>query len=236
MGATTVKLSGHQAGNESFANDGSYESVALLIKKLAFKCFRRAHSMGLGMTLDDVTQEMNLTYVLCLKQWKPDGGAMFTSYLTGACLNNFNAAVRKPIAERRELGMVNMSDMVRVGSSADDSDMDSFERIDAQDCQTIAISSAMFSGFGLEGQNDGSPEQTPFSADPAWIIEHRQEVRQGMANLSPRAKTVVVDLLRELHSGQHIPRLSLIAKRREIGEAELRRIKAELSKNFGVTI
>lgn len=231
-----MKLSGRQAGNEHFANDGSYESVALLLKNLAFKCFRRVTAMGLGMTLDDVMQEMNLSYVRCRDKWKPEGGAMFTTYLTYACMNNFNAAVRRPIEERREMGMVNMSDMVRVGSDMDDSDMDNFERIDADECQAIAISSSMFSGFGLEGQADGSPEQTPFSADPAWIIEHRQEVRQGMANLSPKAKAVVIDLLRELHSGQHVPRLSLIAKRREISEVELRRIKAELSKNFGVKI
>lgn len=237
MQATTTKAPRERREeNLKFANDGSYASVELLLKKLAHKCYKRVQAMGLGMDIDDVMQEMNLSYVRALRTWNPEGGALFNTYLTTACLNNFNDRVRKPINERRELGMVNMSDMVHKGDRDDDGDYDPLERLDMEDSGQISINSAMFDGFGLEGSTSQTQAHAPMGANPAFIAEHRQNVRSGMGALSQSARAMVVELLRATHAGEDLPRFTELATKNQITPAELRRIKVELSKTFGVKV
>lgn len=237
MQATTTKAPRERREeNLKFANDGSYASVELLLKKLAHKCFKRVQAMGLGMDLDDVMQEMNLSYVRALRTWNPEGGALFNTYLTTACLNNFNDRVRKPINARRELGLVNMSDMVYMEGGNNDGDYDPHERIDMEDTGQLSVAGALFEGFGLEGTTNQADARAPMNADPAFIAEHRQNVRSGMAALSPSARAMVVELLRATHAGEDLPRFTELATKNQITPAELRRIKVELSKTFGVKV
>jgi len=217
-----------------FANDGSYESVRRTLMKLAFKCHARVRAMGLGMDYDDVLQEMNLTYVRAFALWKPDQGVKFNSYLTTACLNNFNERIRKPARDRSILGLVNMSDMRRF--EVDGEDLDPMEMFDAQDSQALSVDSTMFEGMNLDDGTEHAEALAPMHANPEVIVEHRQNMRAGMKQLTPAARAMVVELLRAAYAGEDIPRITWVAAREGVTQAELRRIRVELSKTFGVAV
>lgn len=108
----TAHLAGvrKNADNDKFANDGSLASVGPMLKKLAYKSFARVQAMGLGMEYEDVHQEMMLSYVKAKEKWNPQGGALFSTYCTTVCLNNFNNAIKKMERDRRELGLVSASE------------------------------------------------------------------------------------------------------------------------------
>lgn len=219
-----------------YANDGSYESVRRQLHKLAFRCFARVQAMGLGMTYEDVLQEMNLTYVRALKTWNPQGGSRFLTYLTTACINNFNDRIRKPELERRELGMVNMTDMRRVGNE-DDDELDPMELFDAREAQTLTVDVTFFGDFDNPGSTQaGAQALAPLHANPEQVLESRQVAREGMRQLTDRSRALVVELIRAAHAGEDLPRLSELAERRGISATELRRIRAEITQAFGVKV
>jgi DNA-directed RNA polymerase specialized sigma24 family protein len=224
---------------QKFANDGSYESVERTLMKLAHKCYARVRAMGLGMDYDDVLQEMNLTYVRALALWKPDKGAKFNSYLTTACLNNFNERIRRPARDRSMLGLVNMTDMRRTGhGEGDDFDyeIDHMERHDFEDARTLSVDALMFEGLNLEGSTGEAEAGAPLHSNPEAIIEHRQQVREAMARLTPTARGMVVEMLRAAHAGEDIPRITEVAAKSQVSAAELRRIRIELARSFGVSV
>jgi DNA-directed RNA polymerase specialized sigma24 family protein len=223
--------------NKKFANDGSYESVQGQIKKLAFMCFARVNALGLGMTFEDVLQEMNLSYVNAKRLWNPEGTSRFSTYLQTACLNNFNARIEKPERERRLFGMVNMSDMQRNEPGGDDSgERDIMEVFDDEDQGTFSVPLSDFSMLGMGGETSQASEQSPFHANPEALVAHRQDVREAMAKMSPNARAVVMDILRAAHAGEDLPRFGEIAAVRQIKAPELRRLRIELANTFGVKI
>lgn len=229
--------------NKKFANDGSYESVANLLRKVAYRCFARVQAMGIGMTYDDVLQEMNVSYLMAQRTWTPEGGALFSTYLTTSCYRNFNERIRRAEVERRNLGLINLSDMRRKDSVEDD-DLDVMEVMSSED-------SPQFSVVHLYGDNliEGGTNFEILAAkncDPAELIEHVQESRlaskktsEDLSGLTQAAKLVVADLLlaaRTREDDAKLPKFSAIMRARGFSEQECKRIRREVIAIFGVRV
>lgn len=216
-----------------YANDASYESVHRLLYKLAIKCFARVQAMGLPMAFEDVHQEMNVSYVRAREKWKPDAGVKFSTYLTYACYNNFNDAIARMERERRELGLVSLSSFTRRLPDADD--LDPLECIDAQDASASLTleTSSVFEEAGLTA-TDADATPAPLHANPEQVLDHRQQVRENMRGLTQVTRSLVVEIIAAAHAGKDLPPLKDLAEKRGLAPAELRRIKAEITKAFGV--
>lgn len=231
--------------NKKFANDGSYESVRLMLIKIAGRCFGRVQALGLGMTFDDVLQEMNMTYVLVKEQWRPDGGALFSTYLTTSCYRNFNERIRRAETERRNLGLVNFTDMRPVGTE-DDGDMDALEFHEVQTEVTFEVDHS----YGEQHIQGKAIDLTaPMSADPQSLMMYLQEsqaaqaaAREKLANLTTNAKVVISELLQAAKlrdaSDQSVklPRLRKLMEDKGFSKEESTRIRREVVNAFGVKI
>ena len=202
----TTQRRDREVKNRKFANDGSFESVTLQLQSLAIKCFRRVEAMGLPMTIEDVRQEMNLNYIKARNAWKPDGGARFSTYCQWVCLNNFNAAIKRMANDRKELGLVAFSDMA---------------------------------GTSEEGEVEEDPLNRLESLDavesPEAVAERRQELALSLKGLSAGARRLVNALLAQ-ETGKDIApvRLGLLAKQVGLAGPELRQVKIEILRGFGV--
>lgn len=246
MQVETVRVRGERAEkNKRFANDGSFESVDRLLAKLAIKCFARVQAMGLGMTIEDVRQEMNMSYVMAKKLWEPDRGILFATYLTTACYRNFGDRIRKAELERRHLGLVNMTDM-RPVHMHDDEDMDPSEYLDNSDTDTYHHVTQIFGNELIDGGFMQGKQEAPLNADPSVFLEELQEydmakekARNALTSLTPKAKEIVVELLtaaRTREAGKKLPALRTIFMNRKTPHTEAQRIRKELAAAFGARL
>lgn len=236
----------HNKKNDKFANDGSYESVKGLVMTAAIKCFRRVEAFGLGMTIDDVRQEMYISYMQALKKWDPSRGILFSTYLTTALYRNFNEVIRRAEVERRNLGLVNMTDMRRTNSGSDMSD---------DECDLMGV-------FGPDpeievnleyGSNEISGKlltpEAPMHSDPSVYMEvvqeaHilRQQTHDKLGSMTDNAKAVISRLLMADHARtcddkeQPLPKLTAILREAGHSEKECRRIRKEIIAAFGVRV
>lgn len=104
-----------------FANDGSYKSIERQLEGLASKFFARAVAIGIAMDRDDVVQELRVAYLKALSNWKPDGGARFSTYFQTCACRHFNDRISKEETERAKLGMGSMSALAdKWGEEGDD--------------------------------------------------------------------------------------------------------------------
>jgi DNA-directed RNA polymerase specialized sigma24 family protein len=230
--------------NKKFANDGSYASVENLLRKVAYRCFARVQAMGgIGMTFDDVFQEMNISYLMALKTWTPDGGALFSTYLTTSCYRNFNERIRRSEVERRNLGLVNLSDMRR-SDPADGDDLDLMEIMNNEDAVHFSI--VHLYGDNLIEGGTNCEILAAANCDPAELIEHVQEAhltsartKESLGNLTQTAKLVVADLLRAARTrdgDSKLPKFSALLRGRGFSEQECKRIRREVVSAFGVRV
>lgn len=227
--------------NRMYANDGSFESVDRLLAKIAIKCFARVQAMNLGMTYDDVRQEMNVSYLMAKKLWEPGRGVLFSTYLTTACYRNFNDRIRKAETERRHLGLVNMTDMRPV--DAHDDDGDAFDYIGRSDADTYLQVTQMYGNDLIDGGCAVDKEMAPMNSDPSIFLEEVQEftlakesAKNALSNLTPKAKAIVHDLLtaaKVRQAGEKLPTLRKLFTQHNLPEAEMKRIRQELAAAFG---
>lgn len=236
---TNAVVYARKAESMAFANDGSYASVYRQLCKIAIKCFARVQAMGLSMTFDDVMQEMNLSYVRATQKWSPEGGALFVTYMTTACYQNFNERIRKAENERRNLGMVSMADMRR-DSMESDEEGDFMEHYDAQGAASYSVSSQDFNGNGFDDYMESLEGSAITPESPEQILERQQEVRKSvksnLSRLTPEARQMVLALMMAAHKGEDLPKLSAVAQGRGMNDDELKRVKTELRKALGVRI
>lgn len=192
--------------NEKFANDGSYASVEALLHRLAIKCYARVQAMGLGMEFDDVLQEMHVSYVKSTHKWNAQGAAMFSTYCTTVCLNNFNHAIAKM---ERERGLLLIGHENEFGGAEDEP----------------AGGGTSF----MESQPAADIDQ------PEARLEGAQAMQKKLASLSLGGKALIGLLLKaERGPSTETPKLRELAARANLTGGELRRVKLEILNTFGV--
>lgn len=196
-----------QEKNQCFANDGSLESVRRQIDKLTFKFHARVAKLGIGMTEDDVRQEILLAYVKARAKWRPEGGALFTTYFQTTAQNEFNRRIERSVMDRTEMGMVSYHD-VMAGVTDEET------------------------GDPLEFLPTGEAEDSPEDA-----CVRREEFMERMRSLSEGARKLMMALIADerARSAGKPPRLREIAKKLAMEPDEIRRIKVELFNRFGTT-
>jgi DNA-directed RNA polymerase specialized sigma24 family protein len=233
---TPAYATGARPGNEHFANDASYESVRRLLHRTAQKCFARVSALGLGMTFDDVLQEMNLSYVLARDAWNPEAGVRFTTYVVTCCYRNFNNRIAKPERERRELGMVNLTDMRPRGShSADDDEQDLME-VYGQDTTEVEIPMDQFCMELGEGAGNTEQEEHIYG-DPQKIVERKQNAvsnLRSIAELTPVSRDYVVALIRAARNGDDLPTIRELGQQRNLTPSAMTRMRQEIARKFGL--
>lgn len=220
-----IKPRARSAENKRFANDGSFESVELLLRKLALKCHKRLASMGLlDIQLEDVFQEMSMTYLMAKERWSPDRGVYFSTYLTTACYRNFETWIRKRMTERRHLGMVNFSSMSKVN---DDGHVINMEEL--------------ASAGNIFGEKYTMDETTPEGALMASqeLAIHRENVQACIPHMTENAKKVMTEILmseKTREAGQPLVKISDILRSVGANRNESARVRKELSIVFGVKL
>lgn len=231
-----------EEANKSFANDGSFDSVDRLLWKLATRCFARAQAMGLGMTFDDVRQEMNVSYLLAKNTWSPERGVLFSTYMTTCCYRNFNELMRRAGMERKHLGMVNMTDMKPRSDQGDD-DYDVMEYMDTGVELNVV---GLYGDLLLEGSISGELE-APMNADPAVLREEAHDALERRAAsiaklevMTSNAKSVLLELFRAFHRREdcndRLPRFGQLLQARGYSKYECTRIRKEIANAFGVKV
>ena len=226
VSALSKPRKGHSEKNQKFANDGSLESVDNLLKKQAIACFKRVEAMGLGMEYKDVLQEMYVTYVKARSTWNPEGGAMFSTYVACACMNNFNAAIRK-MERQRTIGMIKPTDK-NVELSADGCVKYQREFGMVSECEFTLLEEEGVTAYmdTAEGSSSESPE---------YRLEQSQETQRKLSSLSAGARRLVQELLRaENNVNVMDTKLSKIAAVAGLYGDELTQVRREISKTFGV--
>lgn len=215
--------------NHKFANDGSFESVDQLLHKLSIKCYARVQAMGLGMEFDDVLQEMRVNYVKARDAWKPDGGALFSTYCTTACLNNFNLAIKK-MERQRTIGKIEVTDK---GVELTEDGKVKYQRAFGM------VSECEFATTDEDGFNAYSDTAAASERDqPDFRLERSQAMQENLACMSIGAKRLVALLLQSdarTEAGAPAPKLRDLAREAQLQGDELRRVKLEIMRKFGVT-
>lgn len=232
---TAAHPTGARPGNEHFANDGSYESVQRLLYKMAIKSFARVQALGLGMTFDDVLQEMNLSYVLARRAWDPERGVRFTTYVTTAARQNFNNRIAKMARERVEMGMVNMTDMRPRGSGRGDDDEQDLMEIYGADNTEVEVPLDQFCSALGEGSGNTEQEEATYG-DPMAIVQRRQDAVENLRalhTLTPPARDYVVALIKAARNGDDLPSLSAMARERNMAPSAITRMRVEIAAKFG---
>lgn len=192
---------------ERFANDGSLESVEGMLRKLAAKCFARVSAMGLGMDYDDVLQEMRLSYVKAKATWNPNKEVNGRKTL-------FVTYCQTACQNNFNIAIKKMERERR------EFGMFSYDAIQDDDGELIT------GGVDMVGEDNVRPE---------YDLERRQAMNAAFSRLSPSARRLVTELLRyEAMDLKTEPRLGDIARMCQITGEELRRVKLEILKVYGV--
>lgn len=224
--ASVPKRQGHSQENAKFANDGSLESVDLLLRKQAIKCFARVQALGLGMDYSDVLQEMYVSYVKARKSWSPEGGAMFSTYVTRACWNNFNNAIKK-MELQRTIGKIEPGEQ---GIALTDDGQVKHQRVFGM------VSECEFDMMEEEGYVAYlDTAEGPGSDSPSYRLEQSQEMLRKLATLSLSAKRLVAALLSvENNPNVQVTSLTKLALVANLRGDELKRVKLEIINTYGV--
>lgn len=213
--------------NLKYANDGSLESVDAALRQLSIKCYRRVEAIGISMTLDDVYQEMCLSYVRAKAAWNPQGGALFATYCITVCQNNFNAAIKK-MERERSIGKILPTEK---GVELDESGNVRFQRVFGMmsECEMVGGDSEDAFGSIVEAMPATS------TSDPEYRMERAGAMRSNLAVMSPEARKLIGLLLKADRTNEEKPRLYQLAREAGITGRELRRVKLEILGKFGVT-
>lgn len=100
--------------------DTSFEAHQGLLHKFARKGYGRLTQAGVSVDYEDVFQEMSLTYVKAVKNFKPEMGYSFSAYLGQAIWHEFNRVAEAEIAHRLKINSIeDASD----GTDADEGDL-----------------------------------------------------------------------------------------------------------------
>lgn len=213
--------------NLKYANDGSLESVDAALRKMANKFYCRVEAVGIGMTLEDVYQELCLGYVQARAAWNPQGGALFATYCITVCQNNFNAAVKK-MERQRTIGKILPTEK---GVQLDESGQVKFQRP---------------FGMVLECEMTGDDDDDAFTSFveampasdtscPEYRLERAGAMRANFDSVSPEARKLIGKLLQTDRHSDEKPRLAQLAREVGLEGRELRRVKLEILGKFGVT-
>lgn len=198
--------------NQKFAQDGSYESVQDMLRKLAIKCYGRVEAQGVvGYAFEDVMAIMNESYVMATQKWRPDAGAMFSTYCYRVCLNNFNAAIEKAERERARFGMFPIDDQLHDGDA------------DGEDAWG-----------GDVVQDSASDLALGVQPGPEALAVHGDELRERLNSLSHNSKRLVMSLMHAMHNDEELPKLREIAAKLGLHGQELTAVRREILANFGV--
>lgn len=215
----------HNAENAKYANDGSLASVDLMLHKISKKCFSRVTAMGLGMDFEDILQEMYVSYIKAQRAWKPDGRSLFSTYCQTVCLNNFNAAIKK-MEQQRTVGKIPARFCGPTGKMVEPKWQRQYGMMSQSEmCQDEqgAYLTALENAEGTEADT------------PSYRLERSQEMKTKLGTLSAGAKRLVALLLDgETRSSGETPKLRELARIAQIEGAELKRVKVEILKTFGV--
>lgn len=210
---TAPRISGRaKPENQKFANDGSFESVEKMLRKMTVACTARVEKIGLPMTGEDVWQELQLAYLHAKSKWTPDGGSLFSTYCTIVCNNNFNQAIKKMARERTEMGMVTESEMAQGGDDSEEN-WQSYE---------------MMAGQILDEGSTG----------PDMRLQRVAQLRANLDGLSINARRLIAQLLQaergEYQPGEEPMKLSQMAEQAQLTGDDLKQVKKEIAKRFGV--
>ncbi len=228
MNATNAMTNARRSNvtNVKFANDGSLESVDMMLRKISAKCFTRVSAMGLGMEFEDVLQEMYVSYVKAKEKWNPANGALFSTYCTTVCLNNFNAAIKK-MERQRSLGKIPQVLDEITGKMVEPKFQREFGML--SECELNSVNQDRFE-VSIENTHGNAADE------PHYRLSCAQETNKKIKNLSAGAKRLVTLLLNdELRSAAQPMRLRELAKAAQLQGGELRQVKVEILKKFGVT-
>lgn len=232
--------------NDKFANDGSLASVDDLLRKIAIRCHKRVMAMGLGMDYDDVLQEMYVSYVKARSKWNAQdkSGAKFGTYCTAVCINNFNHAIKR-IELQRAMGKIEPQ---HAGAVLWTEESVPSEAEIGKAARVAMIGTVRFQRpFGIVSECEFTSQDTnevlgqidrtagPVSDNPEQRIERAQEVRANLASLSEGARRLVATLLKYQTKGSaKQPKLREIAREAGIEGKELKQVKLEILKTYGV--
>lgn len=79
----------------------TFKNYEPLMRKLAFKFAQRLEGARvMGVDVDDVMGHLSLTFVNAARSYKPESGFAFSTYLTTACVQNFNHLAARLIKEQ----------------------------------------------------------------------------------------------------------------------------------------
>jgi hypothetical protein len=190
---------------QSFANDGSYESVEGLLTRLAIKAYARVQALKLNLDFEDVRADMDEFYLLAFRAWNPARGVRFVTYLQTACMHNFRNRVEKLVAERANLGMYSYDG--RPGDMSDD-DSDPLDRLDAM-------------------EDENRPE------DRLAARQEMKERLKGLTPAAQRFVTALLIGETSTTLDKSATRLSNVALAAGLTRTELARVKVEITQKFG---
>jgi hypothetical protein len=220
--------------NLKFGNSASLASVEKMLYKLSVKCFARVEAMGLGMTFDDVLQEMYVSYVKSKQKWNPQGTALFSTYCTTVCLNNFNHAIKK-LEKQRSIGKIEVTEK-GVALTADDKGIVRVKYQREFGMISIEEMGQHPDGTGFDPMETMMSAAGPESDSPSYRLESAQALKMKMANLSLTARKMVALLLKSEQDDSMVePKLRDLAKVVTKGADEMRRLKIEMKNTFGVS-
>ena len=214
------------AKNLKYGNDGSLKSVEALLFKLAGIYYRRVVELGIGMELEDVVQEMRLSYVKARQGWNPENGTLFSTYCANVCRNNFNHSILK-LERQRTIGKIEKDK---------DGNPPKFQREFGMmsDCE-----------FETEGGEDGmwsiiDQAEGRDSDRPDYRLDRAAAMSESLQGLSLSGKRLIGKLLRSQLQAQQDAQLDVAPKLRALAAdaglkgAELARVKLEIFNRFGV--
>ncbi len=104
------------------------EGFTPLINKYAYKFHTRAAGLGCALDLDDIKQELSITFLKCVQSYDEAKGASFMNFVISAWFNEMNRLMRKD-QSNREVGYT-------MGASTIDDDGEEsiggmFDRVDS---------------------------------------------------------------------------------------------------------
>lgn len=210
------------------ANVIEFDTYEKLIKKTAWKCFKRLDANGVVIDFEDVYQELVVTFCMAKDGFDASKGYKFSTYLVTSMYRQFNRFA-EPLIQGRSL--ISSVEELEAFSAGDDGDAPSmYELVDSNEPTPEDIYASKKDRMAtLRGLSNDTKRVVRSLIDPSDLLLEAYEAKKAQVNHGIELGIKTMQINEDITFG-------FILEQQPISRAAKLGVRTEIKSKFGIKI